>query len=50
MRFVTAWLGRERTQASYSKNDKKVRETGTERAYTAEELNALFDDLDHVRI
>lgn len=53
MRFVTAWLGRaqdgERAQGG-SKNGKRARETGTERAYTAEELNALFDDLDNVRI
>lgn len=54
MRFITAWLGRaqdgERAQASSSQNYKRARETGTERAYTAEELNALFDDLDNVRI
>ena len=50
MRFVTAWLGRERTQASYSKNDKRARETGTERKYTPEELGALFDDLDDIVI
>lgn len=54
MRFVTAWLGRaqdeERAQASYSKNDKRARETGTERKYTPEELGALFDDLDDIVI
>lgn len=54
MRFVTAWLGRaqdgERTQASSSKNEKRARETGSERKYTAEELNALFDNLDDIVI
>lgn len=54
MRFVTAWLGRaqdgERAQVSSSKNDKRARETGTERKYTAEELNALFDNLDDIVI
>lgn len=54
MRFVTAWLGRaqdgERAQASSFKNDKRARETGTERKYTAEELNALFDNLDDIVI
>ncbi len=56
MRFVTSWLGKEQDRAAggngrAEKSDgKRARKTGTEREYSSEELNALFDNLDDVKI
>ncbi len=55
MRFVTSWLGKEQDRAGGNgraeKSDgKRARKTGTEREYSSEELNALFDNLDDVKI
>lgn len=56
MRFVTSWLGKEQDRAAggngrAEKSDgKRARKTGTEREYSSEELNALFDNLDDVKV
>ena len=55
MRFVTTWLGKEQDRAGGNGRAEKsagkcARKTGTEREYSSEELNALFDNLDDVKI